>query len=103
MQPKINYNRIWGLYYFVYGVLAHFFLINIIIAILVEKYIVAKQKLGNFFILGNIIKIGNFIEKLNLLNYFQKEWRTIKHLIMRMKPKKKVKNIYVKAYIYIFF
>jgi len=45
-QPKMNFNRNWMIYFFIYGVLAHFLLINIIIAILVEKYIAAKQKLG---------------------------------------------------------
>ncbi len=46
MQPKLNNNRIWMVYFFFYGVLAHFLLLNIIIAILVEKYIAVKQKLG---------------------------------------------------------
>jgi len=62
------------MFFFIYGVFAHFFLINIIIAILVEKYIATKDKLDNS----------------NNLNEFQKEWRTIKHMILKMKPKKKV-------------
>jgi len=41
---------------------------------LVEKYIATKYKLDNS----------------NNLNEFQKEWRTIKHMILKMKPKKKV-------------
>ena len=46
VQPKINYNRNWMIFYFIYGIIAKFLLINIIIAILVEKYIASKEKLG---------------------------------------------------------
>jgi len=45
-QPKMNFNMLWGIYYLIFGILAHFFLINIIVAILVEKYIYAQNKLG---------------------------------------------------------
>lgn len=55
MKPKLNNNRNWMVYFFIYGVLAHFLLINVIIAILVEKYIAAKQKLG--FLLLKRLKI----------------------------------------------
>jgi len=48
-QPKMNFNRNWMLYFFFYEVFAHFLLINIIVAILVEKYIAAKEKLGIFY------------------------------------------------------
>ena len=34
------------IFYFIYGIIAKFLLINIIIAILVEKYIASKEKLG---------------------------------------------------------
>ena len=57
MQPKMNFNKIWGVYYVFYGFLAHFLLMNIIVAILVEKYINEKDKLGYLYIyyLINII------------------------------------------------
>lgn len=45
-QPKLNNNRNWMVYFFGYGILAHFLLINMIVAVLVEKYISSKQKLG---------------------------------------------------------
>jgi len=74
-QAMLNFNKGWMLFFFIYGILGHFFLINIIIAILVEKYIATKNKL----------------DKSNNLNEFQKEWKTIKHMILKMKPKQKVK------------
>ena len=46
IETKINNNKNWMGFFFVYGVFAHFFLMNIIIAVLVEKYIASKQKLG---------------------------------------------------------
>ena len=55
MQPKFNYNRNWMIFFFIFGIIAKFLLINIIIAILVEKYIAAKTKLRK--------KIVNIIEK----------------------------------------
>lgn len=83
----MNYNRNWMVFYFIYGFLAKVLLINVIISVLVEKYIASKEKLGN----KHCKPFYNYIlEKENLLTDFQKEWKTIRQLISRMKPRKKV-------------
>ena len=56
-QPKLNSNRNWMVYFFVYGILAHFLIINIIFAVLVEKYISSKQKLGKDWIEEFLIEL----------------------------------------------
>lgn len=49
-QPKFN-NQTWaGLFFILYGIVTHFFVWNIIIAVFVEKYLVMRQKLGNLFL-----------------------------------------------------
>ena len=42
----MNSNRNWMIFYFIYGFLAKVLLINVIISVLVEKYIASKEKLG---------------------------------------------------------
>lgn len=49
LQPKFNYQPWAGLYFMLYGIVAHFFVLNIIIAVFVEKYIVMRQKISIFF------------------------------------------------------
>ena len=49
LQPQKNQKTEWGVYYIVYGIMAHLFVLNIIIAILVERYISSKNKLGISF------------------------------------------------------
>jgi len=46
LQPQFNYQSWRGLYFVLYGIVAHFFILNIIIAVFVEKYIVMRQKLS---------------------------------------------------------
>ena len=47
MQPKMNYNTSIGIYFVLYGIIGHLFVLNIIIAVFVEKYIVMKQKISS--------------------------------------------------------
>ena len=47
LQPKMNYHTSVGIYFVVYGIIGHFFVLNIIIAVFVEKYLVMRQKISN--------------------------------------------------------
>ena len=49
LQPKFNHQTWAGLFFILYGIVTHFFVWNIIIAVFVEKYLVMRQKIGNLF------------------------------------------------------
>ena len=61
MQPKNNYQSFLGVYFVLYGIVAHFFVFNIIIAVFVEKYIVMRKKISKFFF--NCFYLNDFIRK----------------------------------------
>lgn len=50
LQPILNYNRLRSIYFFVFSIVTKFFLLNILIAVFVEKYMKIKQDIGNEFI-----------------------------------------------------
>ena len=63
----MNSNRNWMMFYFIYGFLAKVLLINVIISVLVEKYIASKEKLGkkipNYCFYNYIFRKGELIDR----------------------------------------
>lgn len=46
LQPILNFNRLRSIYFFVFSIVTKFFLLNILIAVFVEKYMKIKQDIG---------------------------------------------------------
>lgn len=88
----MNNNALASSYFILFCTVTHFFVLNVIVAVFVEKYIALKDIMGKIYIEAGALSywLKLLLENKEGLNEIQLEWRIIRKMILKMKPSFKV-------------